>query len=112
MKSASESFQTTPTLLTKIIMQYKDYYAVLGVDKNASEKEIKKAYRKLAAKYHPDKNPNNKEAEQKFKEINEANEVLSNPEKRKKYDTLGANWESYQQGGFDWSQAGQGNPFG
>lgn len=93
-------------------MQYKDYYAVLGVDKSASEKEIKKAYRKLAAQYHPDKNPKDKEAEQKFKEINEANEVLSNPEKRKKYDTLGVNWESYQQGGFDWSQAGQGNPFG
>lgn len=94
-------------------MQYKDYYSILGVDKNASKKEIKKAYRKLAAKYHPDKNPGDKKAEEKFKEINEANEVLSDPEKRKKYDTLGANWEAYQQGGFDWSQyAGQGGGSG
>lgn len=94
-------------------MQYKDYYDILGVDKNASEKEIKKAYRKLAAKYHPDKNQGDKAAEQKFKEINEANEVLSNPEKRKKYDTLGANWDAYQQGGgFDWSQFNQANKGG
>lgn len=94
-------------------MEYKDYYDILGVDKEASAKEIKKAYRKLAAKYHPDKNPGDKKAEQKFKEINEANEVLSNPDKRKKYDTLGANWNAYQQdGGFDWSQFGQGNSFG
>jgi len=80
-------------------MNYKDYYKILEVKKDASQKEIKKAYRKLAAKYHPDKNPDDKAAEEKFKEVNEANEVLSNPEKRKKYDTLGANWESYQQGG-------------
>ncbi len=94
-------------------MKYKDYYAILGVDKNASDKEIKKAYRKLAAKYHPDKNPGDKEAEEKFKDINEAFQVLSDPEKRKKYDALGANWEAFEQGGFDWSQyAGQGGPGG
>lgn len=82
-------------------MDYKDYYKILGVDKNASPKDIKKAYRKLAAKYHPDKNPDDKVAELKFKEINEANQVLSNPEKRKQYDTLGANWKAYQQGTYD-----------
>lgn len=92
-------------------MEYKDYYKILGVDKKASKEEIKKAYRKLARKYHPDVNPGNKEAEAKFKELNEANEVLSNDENRKKYDTLGANWKSYQQAGgqgdFDWSQYAQ-----
>lgn len=85
-------------------MNYKDYYKILGVDKNASQKDIKKAYRKLAAKYHPDKNPDDKAAEQKFKEINEANQVLSDPEKRKQYETLGANWEAYQQGTYDPNQ--------
>lgn len=85
-------------------MKYKDYYQTLGVGKDASPKEIKKAYRKLAAKYHPDKNPDDATAEEKFKEVNEAHEVLSDPEKRKKYDTLGANWEAYQQGGGDWQQ--------
>lgn len=80
-------------------MEYKDYYKVLGVDKKASQDEIKKAYRKLAVKYHPDKNPGDKKAEEKFKELNEANDVLSDPEKRKKYDELGANWKQYQQGG-------------
>lgn len=78
-------------------MEYKDYYKILGVDKKASQDDIKKAYRKLAVKYHPDKNPGDKKAEEKFKEINEANDVLSDPEKRKKYDTLGENWQSYQQ---------------
>ncbi len=89
-------------------MEYKDYYKVLGVSKNATKDEIKKAYRKLAVKFHPDKNKGNKEAEEKFKEINEANEVLSDEEKRKKYDQFGENWQYYQQsgqqGGFDWSQ--------
>lgn len=85
-------------------MNYKDYYKILGVAKDASQKEIKKAYRKLAAKFHPDKNPNNKEAEEKFKELNEANEVLSDAEKREKYDTLGSNWEAYQHTGDDWRQ--------
>ena len=67
----------------------RDYYEVLGVSKGASEEEIKKAYKQLARKYHPDMNPGDKEAEEKFKEINEANEVLSNPEKRQKYDQFG-----------------------
>ena len=80
-------------------MDYKDYYKVLGVDKKASQDEIKKAYRKLAVKYHPDKNKDNKEAEEKFKLINEANEVLSDPEKRKKYDELGENWRQYEHAG-------------
>ncbi|QNK77113.1 J domain-containing protein [Winogradskyella sp. PAMC22761] len=83
-------------------MNYKDYYKILGVTKGASSKEIKKAYRKLAAKHHPDKNPDNKIAEEKFKEINEANEVLSDKEKREKYDALGSNWEVYQNTGDDW----------
>lgn len=74
-------------------MDYKDYYKILGVDKKASEKEIKSAYRKLARKYHPDVNPGDKAAEQRFKEINEAHAVLTDPEKRKKYDTLGPDWE-------------------
>lgn len=88
-------------------MKYTDYYKILGVSKDASQKEIKKAYRKLAAKYHPDKNPDNKSAEEKFKEVNEANEVLSNPDKRQKYDALGENWQAYQQGGGDWQQYAQ-----
>ncbi|MCX7551729.1 J domain-containing protein [Xanthomarina sp. F2636L] len=74
-------------------MAYIDYYKILGVPKNASDKDIKKAYRKLARKYHPDLNPNDKVAEKKFKEINEANEVLSHPENRKKYDEHGKDWE-------------------
>jgi curved DNA-binding protein len=74
-------------------MAFIDYYKVLEIDKSASEADIKKAYRKLARKYHPDLNPNDKEAERKFKELNEANEVLSNPENRKKYDKYGENWE-------------------
>lgn len=74
-------------------MAFVDYYSILGVEKNASEADIKKAYRKLARKYHPDLNPNDKEAEQKFKALNEANEVLSHPENRKKYDQYGENWQ-------------------
>lgn len=74
-------------------MQFIDYYKILGVSKKASESDIKKAYRKLARKYHPDLNPNDKEAEKKFKEVNEANEVLSNPENRKKYDQYGEHWK-------------------
>jgi DnaJ-class molecular chaperone len=75
--------------------EFKDYYKILGVKKNASEKEIRSAFRKLARKYHPDVNPNNKEAEEKFKEINEANEVLSDPEKRKQYDEMVDYYEKY-----------------
>ena len=73
-------------------MPYIDYYKVLRVDKTATPDDIKKAYRKLARKYHPDMNPNDKTAEQRFKEINEANEVLSNPENRAKYDKYGEHW--------------------
>jgi curved DNA-binding protein len=78
-------------------MAYINYYSVLGVDKKATETEIKKAYRKLARKYHPDLNPNDKEAEKKFKELNEANEVLSHTENRKKYDAHGENWQQAEQ---------------
>src|SRR6516162_1674588 len=78
-------------------MAFIDYYKILGVDKNASAEEIKKAYRKLARKYHPDLNPNDKEANRKFQQINEANEVLSDPEKRKKYDQYGAQWKEAEQ---------------
>lgn len=78
-------------------MAFVDYYQVLGLDKNASEEDIKKAYRKLARKYHPDLNPNDKEANKKFQQINEANEVLSDPEKRKKYDQYGKDWQHADQ---------------
>ena len=74
-------------------MAYIDYYKILGVDKSASQDDVKKAYKKLARKYHPDLNPNDPDAHRKFQEINEANEVLSDPEKRKKYDQYGENWK-------------------
>jgi DnaJ-class molecular chaperone len=98
-------------------MDYRDYYSILGVSRNASEAEIKRAYRKLARQHHPDINPGNKEAEARFKEINEAYEVLSDKEKREKYDRFGRDWQRYQQagapGGFDWSAYGTsgGSPF-
>ena len=101
-------------------MAFIDYYSVLGIDKNASEADIKKAYRKQARKYHPDVNPDDKEAELKFKEVNEANEVLSDPEKRKKYDKYGKDWkhaDQYEQagarsGGQQRSQGSTGAGFG
>jgi curved DNA-binding protein len=90
-------------------MTYKDYYSVLGVPATASAADIKKAYRKLALKFHPDRTRGDRGAEEKFKDINEANEVLRDPEKRKKYDRFGADWKVYEQagaqpGGFDWSK--------
>jgi curved DNA-binding protein len=90
-------------------MEYKDYYRILGISKDAPPEEVRKAYRSLARKYHPDVNPNDKGAEEHFKEINEAYEVVRDPDKREKYDRLGANWSRYQQmggdpHGFDWSQ--------
>lgn len=90
-------------------MEYKDYYKILDVDKDATEKEIKTAYRKLAREYHPDVNPDDPEAQERFKEINEAYQVLSDPEKRKKYDQLGANWRQWERMGgrpedFNWGR--------
>jgi len=87
-------------------MEYKDYYKTLGVERTATQDEIKKAYRKLAMKYHPDKNPGDKKAEDKFKDINEAHEVLSDPKKRVRFDQLGESYSRWQQGGgtgnFNW----------
>ncbi|OFW03650.1 MAG: hypothetical protein A3I61_01720 [Acidobacteria bacterium RIFCSPLOWO2_02_FULL_68_18] len=88
-------------------MEFKDYYATLGVSKAATEKEVKQTYRKLARKYHPDVNPGDKQAEQRFKEINEAYEVLGDPATRKKYDELGENWRLYEQA----EAQGAPNPF-
>ncbi|TMI96590.1 MAG: J domain-containing protein [Bacteroidetes bacterium] len=87
-------------------MEFIDYYKVLGVDKNATQDDIKKAYRKLARKLHPDLNPNDKEAHKKFQQINEANEVLSDPEKRKKYDQYGKDWQHAEQ--FEQARQSQG----
>lgn len=101
-------------------MEYVDYYKILGLDKKASDKDIKKAYRKLARKYHPDLNPEDKVAEQKFKELNEANEVLSHPENRKKYDKYGKDWkhseqfeeQERQRKQYSGGQQHEGSPFG
>ncbi len=91
-------------------MEYKDYYKILGVERKAGDDDIRKAYRKLAKQYHPDYNPNNKHAEERFKEINEAYEVLSDAKKRSHYDRLGSDYSQWQRrgnpGNFDWGQYG------
>src|SRR6187431_617743 len=95
-------------------MEFIDYYKALGVDKNATQEDIKKAYRKLARKHHPDLNPNDKEAHKKFQQLNEANEVLGDPEKRKKYDQYGKDWqhaEQFEQARQQRSSSGSGQEF-
>lgn len=91
-------------------MDYKDYYKILGVERNASEDDIRKAYRKLAMQYHPDRNPNDKQAEERFKEINEAYQVLNDPKKRAHYDKFGSDYANWQRrgapGDFNWDQYG------
>src|SRR3954452_5059205 len=89
-------------------MEYRDYYEILGVPRSASQGDIKKAFRKLARDHHPDRNPGDSAAEKRFKDVNEANAVLSDPEKRKQYDLLGSNWEQFKQGG----AGGGADPFG
>ena len=98
-------------------MKYRDYYKILGVDRDASEKDIKRAYRRLARRFHPDVNPGDEQAEEKLKEINEAYEVLGDAEKRAKYDQLGTSWQQWQRMGqdpsqYDWSQWFSGAPGG
>src|SRR5215475_9895657 len=94
-------------------MEYRDYYATLGVPRTASQADIKKAFRKLARQHHPDVNKGDASAEKRFKEVNEANEVLSDPEKRKLYDQLGSNWEAYQRAGAGAAPGASGQgPFG
>ena len=98
-------------------MEYRDYYKILGVERNATEDEIKRSYRKLALEHHPDRNPGNNSAEDKFKEINEAYQVLSDPEKKGRYDQLGASYKNYTQhggspGNFDWEDWFVQNPRG
>jgi curved DNA-binding protein len=131
MSAPQASFQRRRVISTSLVgvdqcsveelflMDYHDYYKTLGVERSASDAEIKKAYRKLARQHHPDINPGNKAAETKFKEITEAYEVLSDKDKREKYDRFGRDWQRYQQGGggaggFDWgTYAGAGgSPFG
>jgi len=92
-------------------MDYQDYYATLGVKRTASQGDIKKAFRKLARQYHPDKNPGDAAAERRFKAVNEANEVLSDADKRKRYDALGANWDAYSRAGEGGDPFGPGGPF-
>src|SRR6266576_4227884 len=97
-------------------MEYQDYYETLGVPRTASQSDIKRAFRKLAREHHPDKKPGDKTAEARFKAINEANAVLSDADKRKKYDRLGKDWEAYARAGVDPDAAGApfaaGSPFG
>ena len=95
-------------------MEYRDYYEILGVPRTASQADIKKAFRKLAREHHPDRNAGDKAAEKRFKDVNEANAVLSDPDKRKQYDLLGANWDQFQRAGGGSSGAdpfGPGSPF-
>ena len=97
-------------------MEYKDYYQILGISRNASPQDVRKAYRKLAMQYHPDRNPGDKQAEERFKEINEAYQVLSDSQKRAHYDRLGSEYSNWQRrgapGDFDWSQWFRGAPGG
>ena len=96
-------------------MEYKDYYKILGVERSASADQVRKAYHKLAMQYHPDRNPGDKHAEERFKDINEAYQVLSDQQKRARYDQLGSAYSNWQQrggspGDFDWSQWFTGQP--